>query len=213
MNDEKTQSSGKHGAGSGIYIAFVPWLLFGVIVRQDSLIAAAIVALLAATAISTPGVVRGRPKVLELGTVLAFVGFTIAAALLDSSASDWLARYARAISASLLALIAFGSLLRTPFTEQYARETVPREWWSSERFKHVNRSLTAMWGLVFAAMVPSHVIAGAIDTRRGNTIFNWLIPIALIVWAAKRTARVSESDGAAAVDGTEAPDASLTAQR
>ncbi|HEX4483859.1 MAG TPA: hypothetical protein VH081_08730 [Solirubrobacteraceae bacterium] len=211
MNDEKTQASEKRHAGPGIYIAFVPWLLFGVIVRQDSLIAAAIVALLAATAISAPGVVHGRPKVLELGTVLAFVGFTIAATLLDSSASAWLARYARAISASLLALIAFGSLLRTPFTEQYARETVPREWWSSERFKHVNRSLTAMWGLVFAAMVPSHVIAGAIDTRRGNTIFNWLIPIALIIWAAKRTARVSDGDGVVAADGSEASDASLAA--
>jgi hypothetical protein len=213
MNDEKTQASDKHGAGAGIYLAFIPWLLFGVIVRQDSLIAAAVVALLAAIAISAPGVLHGRPKVLELGTVLAFVGFTIAAALLDGSASDWLARYARAISAALLALIAFGSLLRTPFTEQYARESVPREWWSSERFKHVNRSLTAMWGLVFAVMVPSHVIAGAIDTRRGNTIFNWLIPIALIVWAAKRTARVSEGDGAVAVGDSEAPDASLAAQR
>jgi hypothetical protein len=212
MNDQKTQASDKHGAGVGIYIAFVPWLLFGVIVRQDSLIAAAIVALLAAAAISTPGVVHGRPKVLELGTVLAFVGFTIAAALLDSSASDWLARYARAISAALLALIAFGSLLRTPFTEQYARESVPREWWSSARFKHVNRSLTAMWGVVFTAMVPSHVIAGVIDTRRGNTIFNWLIPIALIIWAAKRTARVSE--GAGELDeSADSSAATLAAQR
>jgi hypothetical protein len=69
-----------------------------------------------------------------------------------------------------------------------------------------------MWGLVFAAMVPSHVIAGAIDTRRGNTIFNWLIPIALIIWAAKRTTRVSESDGPVTVDGSQAPDASLAAQ-
>jgi len=33
------------------------------------------------------------------------------------------------------------------------------------------------------------VIAGAIDTRRGNTIFNWVVPIVLIVWAVKRYAR------------------------
>jgi hypothetical protein len=197
MNAGGTQPNHKHGPGSGIYLAFVPWLLFSVIVRHDSLLAAAVVALLAAIAVGVPGVASGRPKLLELGTVLAFVGFTVAAALLDSSASDWLARYARAIAASLLALIAFGSLLRTPFTEQYARESVPREYWSSPRFKHVNRSLTAMWGLVFAVMVPAHVIAGAIDTRRANTIFNWVIPIALIVWAAKRTARVSEGDAGA----------------
>jgi hypothetical protein len=200
MSGETGADGGRHegakrGAGAGIYVAFVPWILFGVIVRHDSLLAAAVVALLAAAAIASPGVIAGRPKVLELGTVLAFVGFTVAAIVADPSASDWLGRYARAISAASLALIAFGSLLRTPFTEQYARESVPSALWSSPRFKQVNRSLTAMWGLVFAAMVPSHVIAGAIDTQRGNTIFNWAIPIALIVWAAKRTARVSDEAG------------------
>jgi hypothetical protein len=53
-----------------------------------------------------------------------------------------------------------------------------------------------MWAFVFTAMVPSHVIAGALDTRRANTIFNWVIPIILIVWAAKRTAAVSDSERA-----------------
>ena len=52
-----------------------------------------------------------------------------------------------------------------------------------------------MWALVFAVMVPTHVIAGAIDTHRANLIFNWAIPIVLIVWAAKRTAKVSAAAG------------------
>jgi hypothetical protein len=47
-----------------------------------------------------------------------------------------------------------------PFTEQYARESVPEQFWSSPRFKAVNRQLTTMWACVFAAMVPLHVIAG-----------------------------------------------------
>jgi len=79
--------------------------------------------------------------------------------------------------------------------EQYARESVPRQFWSSPRFKQVNRQLTLMWALVFCAMIPSHLIAGAIDTRRANTIFNWLIPIILVVWAAKRTGSVSGAEG------------------
>jgi len=95
---------------------------------------------------------------------------------------------------ALLALIALGSLLFTPFTEQYARESVPREFWSSPRFKRVNRQLTLMWTLVFCAMVPSHLIAGAIDTHRANLIFNWAIPIVLIMWAAKRTGAVSGAE-------------------
>jgi hypothetical protein len=47
----------------------------------------------------------------------------------DAATTEWLVRYARAVSAGLLALISFGSLLWTPFTEL----------WSSCRFKDINR--------------------------------------------------------------------------
>ena len=50
-----------------------------------------------------------------------------------------------------------------------------------------------MWELVFAAMVPAHAIAGAIDTHRANLIFNRAIPIVLVIWAARHTARVSDN--------------------
>jgi hypothetical protein len=182
------------GRRFGIYIAFIPWVLFTLITQHDTLKAAAVVALLGAVAIALPGLRAGRPKVLELSAVAAFAGFTVVAFAADVSTAAWLARYARAIAAGLLALIAFGSLLVTPFTEQYARESVPRQYWSSPRFVAVNRKLTLMWACVFTAMVPAHIIAGAIDTRRANTIFNWVIPIVFIVWAAKQTAAVSDSE-------------------
>jgi hypothetical protein len=172
----------------------VPWVLFTLITQHDSLKAATIVALVASLVIAVRSVVRGSPKLLEIGAVVVFAGFAIVAFTVDASAAAWVARYARAIAAALLALIAFGSLLVSPFTEQYARESVPREFWSSARFQQVNRRLTLMWALVFTAMVPSHVIAGAIDTRRANTIFNWVVPIILIVWAAKRTAELSAAE-------------------
>lgn len=183
-----------HGPGTGIYLAFVPWVLFTLITQHDTLKAAAITALIASVVIATPSVLARRPKLLELGAVIAFVGFTVASFIADPSATHWLERYARGIAALLLALIAFSSLLFIPFTEQYARESVPRQFWSSPRFKQINRQLTLMWGLVFLVMMVSHVIAGAIDTRRGNTIFNWVVPIVLIVWAVKRTGEVSAAE-------------------
>ncbi len=188
--------SGDHpGPGMGIYLAFVPWVLFTLIAQHSTLKAGAVVALVGSLAIAGRSIAAGRPKVLELGAVVAFAGFTVVAFTADGATGADVARYARAIAAALLALIAFGSLLFTPFTEQYARESVPREFWSSARFKQVNRQLTLMWALVFCVMVPSHVIAGAIDTHRANLIFNWAIPIVLIVWAAKRTSAVSGADG------------------
>jgi hypothetical protein len=54
--------------------------------------------------------------------------------------------------------------------------------------------LTTMWGFVFLLMIPSHIAAGLIDTRRGNTFFNWVIPIGLIVFAVKQTGKVAEED-------------------
>ncbi len=179
--------------GFGIYVAFLPWVLFTLITQHDTLRAAAVAALAAALAIAAPSLAAGRPKLLELGAVLAFAGFTVVAFTADPATSAWVARYARAIAASVLALISFSSLLVTPFTEQYARESVPRQLWGSARFKAINRRLTLMWAWVFVAMIPSHLIAGAIDTRRANTIFNWVVPVVLVVWAAKRTAAVSDT--------------------
>ncbi len=36
-------------------------------------------------------------------------------------------------------------------------------------------------------MVPFHIIAGALDRRGTNILFNWVVPILLVVWAAKQS--------------------------
>lgn len=192
--DNGEPKADEHRFGSNIYVAFVPWLLFSVITTHAEVRAAAVIALVAAVVISLPSIRDGRPKALEIGAIIAFVGFTIVALTADAETREWLARYARAIAAALLALIAFVSLLRTPFTEQYARESVPREYWSSPRFKAINRQLTTMWGFVFLLMVPSHVAAGAIDTHRAATLFNWVIPVGLVVIAVKWQERLADAD-------------------
>jgi hypothetical protein len=184
-------AAGQHESHSNIYIAFVPWILFSVITRRYEVEAAAVVALVAAVLISLPSLRAGRPKLLELGAIVAFIGFTIVALSADDATREWLARYARAVSAGLLATIAFGSLMATPFTEQYARESVPSQYWSSPVFKSINRRITTIWGFVFLLMIPSHILAGAIDTHRAETFFNWVIPIGLVVLAVKQTARLT----------------------
>lgn len=181
--------------GSGVFVALVPWVLFTLIAAHGTMELASIAALVIAVGISVPGIVSGRPKLLELGAVLAFAAFTVLAFTADPSLGSWLERYARAIAAGLLSLIAFASLARVPFTEQYAREEVPREQWGSPAFKAINRRLTLMWASVFAAMVPFHIAAGALDTRSTNILCNWLVPIGLVLWAIKRTSAITDSEG------------------
>lgn len=54
---------------------------------------------------------------------MAFAGFSLVAVVADHSTVVFMARYARAIAAAILAMIALTSLVFTPFTEQYARES------------------------------------------------------------------------------------------
>jgi uncharacterized membrane protein len=177
---------------AGIFIALVPWVLFSVVCRI-SVDAASLLALAASAVIAAPGIKAGRPKILELAAVVSFAGFAAVVLAIDPGAADTLHRYARAIAAGLLAVIAFGSLLFTPFTEQYARESLPERVWNTAKFKAGNRAMTAMWGAVFAAMVPCHIIAGSLDTQRANLIFNWVVPSLLVMWAVKRSSVPAEA--------------------
>src|ERR1700722_1255808 len=185
-------SEEKHGAGVGLYIALVPWVAFTLLAQHSTLKLASVAALVLAIAIMIRSIMTTGVKVLEVGAVLAFMGFTVVAFGADHAAGVWMARYSRGIAAGLLALIAFSSLLFTPFTEQYARESVPREHWGSPTFKLVNRRITLMWAFVFTAMIPFHIAAGAIDKRPTNILFNWVVPIGLLIWGVKETDKIAE---------------------
>jgi hypothetical protein len=187
----------EHGSGAGLYIALVPWVAFTLLAQHSTLKLASVVALVLAIAIMIRSIVTTGLKVLELGAVLAFTGFTVVAFGADHAAGVWMARYSRAIAAGVLALIAFASLLFTPFTEQYARESVPREHWSSPTFKQINRRITLLFGFVFTAMIPFHIAAGAIDKRPTNILFNWVIPIGLLIWGIKQSGKIADEATAA----------------
>jgi hypothetical protein len=187
------QSCESGAGGKGIFIALIPWIVFTVLASHATLKIGSLVALAAAIVIAVPGIRAGRPKLLEVAAVVTFVGFVVVAFLADGSTAHWVARYARGIAAAILALISFASLSFTPFTEQYAREQVTEQYWGSPKFKQINRRLTTMWGCIFAAMVPFHVIAGTLDTKLGNIVFNWVVPLALVVWGIKRSSGSGES--------------------
>jgi hypothetical protein len=85
-----------------------------------------------------------------------------------------------------------GSLAFIPFTEQYARETAPREVWDQPGFKRANFVLTAMWGGVFAVSAILGVIAQEVDSSTAREWLNWIIPIVLVVGAFKYPAWYAE---------------------
>lgn len=172
------------------FVGFVPWIIFWVVAGPSTWEYATLGALIAALILAVPDAERRSLKVLDVTTIAFFAVLSVLAVFLDASDLSWLEDYSQAISSGVLAVIVLGSLAFVPFTEQYARESAPREVWDTPRFKQVNRSLTTVWGLVFAASAVCGVIAQNVDS--GQDWLNWIIPIVLIVGAFKYTNTVAE---------------------
>jgi hypothetical protein len=172
-----------------LIIAFTPLIIFSLLSRVlphgyigvAGLVAA--VSALIALAISRP---VWPPKILTacsliLFTVIAVLGFT-----LGKNDDRWLATWGGAGIGLVVGLIILALVPIMPFTEQFARESTPREYWGSPTFKKINRVLSAGWGAAIFAAGVSRVAAAAIDghtTRRlPETLLGLVVPVAIIIY-------------------------------
>jgi hypothetical protein len=170
------------------FVGFAPWIIFWVVASPSTWEWATLGALLAAVILAWPSAERGSLKILDVGSIAFFGILSLLAIFLDAGDLDWVEDYSQAISSGALAIIALGSLAFMPFTEQYARETAPREVWDSPDFKRTNFVLSAMWGGVFAVSAVLGIIAQQTDSSTAHEWLNWIIPIALVIGAFKYTA-------------------------
>jgi hypothetical protein len=165
---------------------FAPWIIFGVVASGPSTwLYGALGAAIAAVILAIPSIGRRRVKILDVVTIVFFVAMTIAGIFVGAKDRDWMDTYSTVISSGVLALIALGSLVFVPFTEPYARESTPPEVWDQPAFKHVNRVLTLMWGLVFAAIAVIGYVSVKVPSTSDWT--EWVVPIVLLVSAFKFT--------------------------
>jgi hypothetical protein len=100
-------------------------------------------------------------KVLEIGSLVLFgalVFYTLVAA------PAWTVATVRlAVDTGLFAIAFVSLLVGQPFTLQYARESVPKEFWSSPLFLSTNRRITAAWTAAFAVMAGADVAAQYVE--------------------------------------------------
>ncbi len=175
-----------------LILAFAPLIVFSALARllPHSYIgvaglAAAVVALIA-IATSHP---VWPPKIVNtcsvaLFTLIAILGFT-----LGKNDDRWLATWGGAGIGLILGLIILALVPLMPFTEQFARESVPPAYWSSPTFKKINRVLSTAWGLAIFAIGVSRVLAAAINghtTRRlPEILLGLVVPGAIILYMLK----------------------------
>ena len=170
-----------------IFLGFVPWIAFAVISGPSTLTWASATALVLTLALTVPAWRRtGSIGVLDAGGIAFFAIFTVLTLVLDAAVLQTLEDRAQLISGAAITLISLVSLLAgRPFTEYYARQSTPREYWTSPLFHRINRVLTGVWTLAFALMALCDLVVVAAPGSRDA--LNWVVPALLVVAAVKIT--------------------------
>ena len=205
-----------------VLLGFVPWIAFSLVATRlgpNAVGVACVLAFVVAGVLIVRSLRRGEsPKLLEVTGAVVFLVLA-GVAVTVPGIDPFLASYGRALAAAILAIVIFALLPVMPFTEQYARESVPRQYWHTPEFRGVNRRISAIWGAAVAVMAVGHAIAGTFEVpdpgvgplhRPVDLVFNWLIPGALVWYAAKQTQRISGHDDSS---GPDAPTVAVRGRR
>jgi hypothetical protein len=175
-----------------LILAFLPLIVFSVLARflphgyiGVAGLAAAVVALIAILA-SHP---IWPPKILNTCSLILFALTAVLGFTLGKNDDRWLATWGGAGVGIILGTIILVLIPVMPFTEQFARESVPQAEWSSPTFKKINRVLSTGWGLAIFAVGLSRVAAAAINghtTRRlPEILLGLIVPLVVILYMLK----------------------------
>jgi hypothetical protein len=200
-----------------MFISLVPWLVFSVMIHRQGAHAAGFAAVIAAV-LAVGLLIRdsrhGSVKVVDVTGVLTFGVLAVISFAGGTSVTDWIANYGRGAATLVLAVVMLGSVPALPFTEQYARESVPRQYWGSPTFRSINRRISLVWGAAVLVMAAAHLLAGKLEPATSATrgsrpidlLLNWVVPILLIMLAINYTKKLSNSESTPARSGVQEPD-------
>ena len=141
---------------------FGPWIVYGLLSATGHAGAAYAGGLIASLCQTAPQWRARRLKIMDGVTLLFFLAGTVFTLAFHSTLFP---RNGSVLIWGTFALIAWGSLLAgSPFTAEYARDAVPREYWANPAFLRVNVAITAVWGAVF---VLNAALAVTVASRPG----------------------------------------------
>ena len=190
-----TVKPGEGGRLMGMILAFLPWIIFGLLSHHHFMLALG----LSLVASTVQVVLHWRnPKILEQVS-LGFFLFALVALFVF----HWqtLAHHMGLAVHLLLAGVAWGSLaVGVPFTVQYAREEVPEQFWSTPSFLRTNQWITAVWGVDFlcqaAVMEYQAAYGGVLPSILGSTLT--VLCVSFTFWFPKYRRRLAAQAAEAA---------------
>lgn len=186
---------------NSVAMGFAPWIVFWVVSSPSTWKWAALAALVVALGVVLPdlGKRRGMSS-LDAASIVFFAVMSVLALVLDRDALAGLEAYAQVASMALLTVVALGGVaIGRPFTEYYARQGVPEQYWGSPEFRRINRIITLAWGAAFAVIA----VAGFVAVRFGvaSDLLQWVVPIVALIAAQRFTENYTGDDAPPAPDG------------
>jgi hypothetical protein len=165
--------------GLGIIVSFAPWIIFWILAGETFFVAT-LGAFVVSIVMLVPELLRHKPKILDVGTLVFFAVMTVAALTVDRG---WFERYANPLSDGALALITLVSILvRMPFTMQYARDSVPQQYWTSPGFIRAGYLISSVWCASFIFQTVSTLLAALVPSLN-KLVFLYVLPNAALVVA------------------------------
>ncbi|WP_030176704.1 MULTISPECIES: hypothetical protein [Actinomycetes] len=187
---------------TSMFLGFAPWIIFSVVAERagaDHVALAAILAFVIALGLTVYETMRSGWKILDVAGVATFGIIAVIGLVGNEQVDESLVNFGRGGSTFVLAAIMAISAFTIPFTEQYARQSVDESLWHTPMFREKNKKISLMWAEIIFAIAVAHIIAGILTSSAdlagshpGNLLLNWIIPIALIVFAIKRTRAIAD---------------------
>jgi len=167
------------GSPSGL-VAFAPWILYGFASGANHWRVAAGGGLL--ICLGSLALTRRRGGSLKLMDWTTLMFFAIASAATIGLRSTWFPIYSAVVVWSCFALAAWGSIMiARPFTEAYARQNAPREFWDHPVFLRLNLVLTLVWCALMTANLALAATGVAVGGLFGQAVLGFALPSVLLV--------------------------------
>lgn len=181
----------------------VPWLLYAVVTIPDDDRAAEVAALVALAwalgAAARDLYQRRSVKIVDACAIAIFGGYAILGAWGSQSTASTIEDQGRGLAAAVLAAVMLVSAAISPFTEQYARESVPPVYWTSPVFRSIHRDLSIRWGVAIVFVAISYLVAEDVHAVQGSNLvtfaLTWILPLIAIVVAVRSTTTSTAPEG------------------
>ncbi|HTW09197.1 MAG TPA: hypothetical protein VME46_16950 [Acidimicrobiales bacterium] len=179
---------------SSFYLALTPWLAFVASDRSAGLGPAYSAAIACAVAMAVFGNDLRLHSRHALPPVAAAGFGSLTVAIVALHDPQWVGRFDRTIAAAFLAGCLLGSLAREPLTAGYGRQRVTPRRAASAAFRDHQARVALWWSSAIGLIAVSFTLGALVRGRAADTVFNWLLPMVLIVFAASRPAAFQQAD-------------------